>query len=636
MMAMKQLLTCRRLFQRIDPPWLSLFTVLVVLYIAISDGITAQETTAMAPPTPAAVPAQSSGAFPFEPKSEQKSGNVTALNPATGAITFNGYSWNIGDVGVFDMRYERFLMENQSMIKDEESYYNRLQSIISLLTGNPFGRVWYKQTPNRADFEMAFKNLKEIEANSGWRRMDGGASGQLVTQLEAIVVKLRESGDAKGIAAFYEQKRRDLESKIQCCVGHPDQDLRKENYLAEQKRLAEERMKYLAEASPSLAMAKAQFQIFLFSLLTQRRFQHVIVAAKLYQSVISDGDLGMSQKNNPVAKLAQIDPDLPLTTSVAADLASSAQEEARRNVEAYLNLTNAGMLDAADRTLYQAFIFGEYMPEMRGISIDSRKQVLALRQTRKQMMSALNVRDYGQAEIKLNALTSLAPDFEASAQRMQIRTAKMQSDAYLLKAKNALFNGDQAAAETSLREGASIWPTNPRLDDRKRIEEIFDEQTKLKQDLDDLLAHSDFRLIAERGEKFAAAVHDDAARQAKLREALQHLAEIERGLAKFEELGKAGNHFAAWEVIEEAALKYPKDTKVAIAYQEATLKASDYIGGVRLARENEKQGNQVAALSWYLVVLSKNPTSEKVKLAVKNLSSSLVHDEAKSRAGGAL
>lgn len=101
---------------------------------------------------------------------------------------------------------------------------------------------------------------------------------------------------------------------------------------------------------------------------------------------------------------------------------------------------------------------------------------------------------------------------------------------------------------------------------------------------------------------------------------------MDRALAKFEELGKTGSPYAAWEAIDEVASKFPKDEKVALAYQEATVKASDYIGGVRLARDNEKRGDQVAALSGYLWALSKNPGSEKIKLSVKNLSASLVKE----------
>jgi len=577
---------------------------------------------------------------PAEPKSDpekKESDNVSALNPSTGAVTFNGFSWNIGDLPALDLRYERFLMENQSMMKDEESYYKMLNQIGVLLTGRPFDST--RQLPQQARYQQSFEILRQIRLNPQWARFDGGCSGQIMDQLESLQVKLRESKDPKGISAKLEESRRNVEMQIRMFkldpntqTGAPEQrakmlaveEARHAQLEKEKERILAEKAKYEAEAMPGLALAKGQFQVYLFTLIAQRRFQHVITAAKLYQSVIADGDLGMSQKNNPLAKESKLDPDMPLTTTSAAQVASEAQEEVRRSVDAYKNFVGAGMLDAADRTLHQAFLLGEYMPELRGLPIESRMKIFAVRQNRKQMLSALNVLDYAQAEAKLGTLEQLASDFDASATRMQIRTAKMKSDAYLLKAKNALFDGDQAAAESAFREAARIWPTNPAFDDKEKIAGTFDDQMKLKKELDDLIARSDFRAIADRGEKFGAAVHDDPERQKKLREAMKGLNEIERALAKFEEMGKNGSPYAAWEAIDEVAAKYPKDEKVALAYQEATVKASDYIGGVRQAQQSEKQGEDVAALSGYLWALSKNPSSEKVKLSVKTLSGKLL------------
>ena len=525
-------------------------------------------------------------------------------------------------------------MEDQTMMKEEDLYYKKLQSLILLVTGNPFGRLG-PEAPSRENFEKAFMTLKEIESTPSWGTFDAGSAGQIMSQVEAIVLKLRESRDPQGVAANFETRKRENERKLRFFATTANRDTNKaffdgkmkEELLAEQDRLTSERAKYQAESMPALAMAKAQFQVYLFTLIVQRRYQHVIVAAKLYQSIIADGDLGMSQKNNPVAKVGKIDPDLPMTTTAAADLASKAQEDVRRGVEAYKNLTKEGQFDAADKTLQTAYMLGEMMPEIRSLPLASRKKILAVRQNRKLMTSALTVRDYAQAETKLKTLEQVAPDFDSSVVRMAIRKAKMESDAFLLKAKNAMFNGDQAGAESALREGTRIWPTNPRLDEKDKMAAEFDEQMKLKKELDDLLVRSDFRAVSERGEKFAAAVHDDSARQAKLREAIQHLSEMERALAKFEELEKTGSPYAAWEALDEVATKYPKDEKVALAYQEATVKAIDYIGGVRIARDNEKRGEQVAALSGYLWALSKNPGSEKIKLSVKNLSSSLLKDE---------
>ncbi len=604
------------------------------ILLAFGGNLSAQEPAPEANPTgSASARASASSSPPPVAAEKKKDGETVGLNPSTGAVTFNGLSWNIVDTPALDLRYERFLMENQSLMKDEQEYYNKLQSLVALLTGNPFGLAGL-QAPSLANFQKSFAVLKEIENRPDWRKFDGGISGQIATQIEALTVKMRASRDTTGVASKFEERRRNLENQLKFYTTVSDADPKralvnaekKAQLIAEKERLTVERAKYEAESVPAVAMAKAQFQVFIFTLLAQRRFQHVIVAGKLYQALIADGDLGMSQKNNPIAKEMKLDQDMPLTTISLSQAASAAHEDVRRSVEAYQNQVASSMLDAADRSLHYAFMLGEYMPEVRALPSTSKRQILDVRQSRKQMMSALNVRDYSTAETKLQALEKLAPDFDASETKMKILAAKMESDGYLLKAKNAVFSGDKVSAERALRQAVTIWPTNPALDDRDEIAGEFDEQMKLKKELDELIARSDYRTIRERAEKFAAAVHDDPARTQKLRDAGEAFAEIERAMGAYEGLMKKGLPYSAWEEIDAVASKYPKDEKLALAYQEAVVKASDYIGDVRQARLDESRGEDVTALSCYLAALSKNPDSESVKARVKSLSEKLLQD----------
>jgi outer membrane protein assembly factor BamD (BamD/ComL family) len=604
------------------------------VFAAVSVPLIAGEETDASASAGAKSSAQAPAAQSSKPDEKKEGGQVSAVDPSTGAVTFNGISWNIADMPGLDQRYEQFLMESQSVMKDELEYYKKLESLLVLLTGNPFGRS-SPQPPSQQNYQLAFTALKAIEARPDWRKYDGGISGQIAAQIEAMAIKLRESRDPKGQASGFEARRRLIESQLSFLTTTANSDPKraafdaekKAQLLAEKDRLTSERAKYETESLPALAMAKGQFQVFIFTLLAQRRFQHVIVAAKTYQALVADGDLGLSQKNNPMARQMNVDTDPPLTTISVAQAAGAAHEDVRRAVDAYRNQVAANMLDAADRSLLQAFVLGEYMPEVRALPPQARKQVLAIRQNRKQMNSALNVRDYARAEEKLNALEKLAPDFDPAMQRMLIRKAKMESDAHLMKAKTAFFEGDKPEAEKALRKAAEIWPTNPNLDKIAGDTGLIDGQMQLKKELDDLFARQDFRAIAEKGEKFAGAVFDDPARQAKLREAGKNLGEIERALGRYDEMGKSGSPYAAWEALDEVAAKFPKDEKVALAYQEATVRASDYIGGVRQAQLNEKNGEDVAALSGYLAALSKNPSSDRVKLSVKSLSEKLLKSE---------
>ena len=228
----------------------------VGLILVFSSRLPAQTNSVELPAGSAKTESSVSAPPPSESKPEAKkeNENVSAVNPSTGAVTFNGFSWNIGDLPALDLRYERFLMENQSMMKDEEEYYKKLQSLLVLLTGNPFGRFG-PQAPSLQNYQLSFNALKEIEGRPDWRKYDGGISGQIATQIEALVIKIRDSRDTKGQASDFEAKKRSIESQLDFLKTTVDKDPkqaafnaeRKAQLIAEKMRLQVERAAYEAE-----------------------------------------------------------------------------------------------------------------------------------------------------------------------------------------------------------------------------------------------------------------------------------------------------------------------------------------------------------------------------------------------------
>lgn len=558
----------------------------------------------------------------------------TFLDPETGDVVFNGLSWNIGDAVDFMNRYERFLLESKTDTGDELEYYRNLNGILALLEGKPFVDQQVLSGPGLSNFQKSWELLKKVASNPKWQRFDSENSRQIMTQIEAVqrALKTPRATDKERAYRTLEMRRQSIESQLlflQQVTADPTNELgkRKIALIAEKERLEIEAKKYELEKTADLSttMTKAQFQTFLFTLMAQRRFQHMLVASKLYQQLIADGDLGMSQKNNPVRIMTQQAEDAPITTTSFASFAGTAAEEVRRGVDAYKNLIALDKVMAADRTLFNAFTLGEYMPEIRSLPQDQRLRLAKFRETRRRLNRAMNSRDYQTAGKMLAEIKTLAPDFDPVTMEVRIKSEQDKSNLLLQKAKNLYFEGDHAAAEVAFREAYTTWPTNPNMDRKDELAEKLDSQQGLKKQLDELLARRDYEGIAENFAKLAASVHDDPARQENLKEAMENYREIEAAIAKHAELIRMGNQSAAWEAVEGTARKFPRNERLAKAFQESTVRAASYVKVVESARHTEERNQPVAALSLYLDALKQNPTSDPVRSQIRKLSQSLLN-----------
>jgi len=289
-------------------------------------------------------------------------------------------------------------------------------------------------------------------------------------------------------------------------------------------------------------------------------------------------------------------------------------------VDAYNFLLQKNEVESATKRLGEAFIIGEYMPEIRTLARDKKRQALEFTQKGNRLISALDVRDYTLAESLVKDLETIAKDFDASQPRAAIETARTVSAMHLAKAKNAAVSGDRATLESELKEATILWPRNPALAEVSGM--IFsqaDLQGKALADLDQLAGQHNYRQIYDDQARFIAATALYPERQEQLKTVLKNMQQIETAIGRSTEIAKRGDTSGAWEGVERAYKEFPEDTKLNQLRANLTTEASDFVHCIRTAQQLEAKGQTGASLAWYLKAQKLYPPSEFAQEGIKRL-----------------
>jgi len=316
---------------------------------------------------------------------------------------------------------------------------------------------------------------------------------------------------------------------------------------------------------------------------------------------------------------------LPLTLGVIDSLAKEAMRDVREGVETYEYLLEKGEVESATKRLGEAFIIGEYMPEIRLLPRDKKRVALEFTQKGNRLIAALDVRDYALAETLLDDLEKLAKDFDGSQPRAAVETARTVSAMHLAKAKNAAVSGDKATLESELREATVIWPRNPALAEVAGM--IFshgDVQAKAIADLEQLIGQRNYRQIFDDKLRFIAATAMYPEKQEQLKQVLENMQTIETAIARSTEIARLGDPGGAWEGVERAYAQFPDDTKLNQLRANYAAEASDFVRSIRTAQQLEAKGQIGSSLAWYLKAQRLYPPSDFAKEGIDRLVKKLI------------
>jgi len=601
--------------------------LLLLLALCSAATLRAQVPDAPAPSNPQpqqpAAPASSAPIKNAQPGSSFLGKDLPMLNPGNEILSWDGKNWNVTNQRFFQARFEKYLNAPEETTGEDLKYQTLLRAILTKLAPENDSytatlEAW-KMLPQASNYTID-AHLSDALADavySSWLAMR--AQDRLVIANQELQNQRKQ----------YEWAAQHTDSSVLSTGGknkaavqaqaNREQDMRTAPYI---QRLAEVNARIVANNGKreiSEVQARIEFQALIMQYFMQRRFQHVVMATRFYRHIFSDGGTSMKVGKDTQELFAK-GTGMPPTVGVVDSLANEAMRDVKEGVEAYNFLLQKNEVESATKRLGEAFIVGEYMPEIRTLERDKKRQALEFTQKGNRLISALDVRDYTLAESLVKELETIAKDFDASQPRAAIETARTVSAMHLAKAKNAAVSGDRATLENELREATTLWPRNPALAEVSGM--IFsraDVQGKAIADLEQLTSQHNYRQIYADKARFLAATAFDPERQKQLEAALMNLQQIETVVGRSTEIAKRGDNNGAWEGVERAYQQFPEDTKLNQLRANLTTEASDFVRCIRTAQQLEAKGQTGSSLAWYLKAQKLYPPSEFAQEGIQRL-----------------
>jgi hypothetical protein len=614
-----------------------LIPILLILCAALHATAQVPDAQPAAPQPASPQPAQTAPA-PAQSKGPQPGGqtlgkDIPFFNPGTEVMEWDGQHWNINNNRVFQARFEKYLNAPEETGDQDKKYQEIIRSILDKLAPSNISTQSiddaFRLLPKASSFEID-AHLCDSLADaiySAWRAMD--ASQRLQVANDALEQERKQNEwNARISSQSVQVDAPPSKNKDVAAQWAKEQQLKRDMEMQPYVTRLAEIMALIkanqAKKELSQLETKIEFQALIIQFFMQRRFQHVLMATRFYRAVFSDGDTKL-QVGKDAKDLFAKSTGMPPTVGTLDSLANEAIRDVREGVQAYDFLLQKNELESATKRLGEAFIVGEYMPEIRTLTRDKKRQALEFAQKSNRLISALDVRDYTLAESLVKDLEKIAKDFDSSQPRAAIETARTVSAMHLAKAKNAAVSGDRATLETELRAATELWPRNPALTEVSGL--IFsqaDVQQQAITDLKQLLSQHNYRQIYDDKLRYiaASALYPDL--QEQLKGVLENMQQIEGTIVRCNEIAKRGDYCGAWESAEIMYKQFPDDTKLNQLRANLTTEASDFVHSIRTAQQLEEKGLPGSSLAWYLKAQKIYPPSEYCKQGIERLVQQIV------------
>ena len=610
----------------------------IVLILTICLGLSLRVPAQVADPAPAPgsaparTPANPAGNQSPAPGSSFLGKDMPAFNPGTEVLEWDGKHWNVNNQRFFQARFEKYLNAPEETTEDDLKYQQLLHDILKKLapenyTPKSLIDAW-RVLPQASNY-IIDSHLCDALADavySVWmakRSQDRliQANEELERQRSVHEWNARMSVEQQPLISAANKQGKNQQSSQQDSQAR---DLRLAPHI---QRLAEVNVLIKGNTlkrEVSEVQARIEFQALIVQFFIQRRFQHVVMATRFYRHLFSDGDTSLKVGKDTQELFAK-GTGMPPTVGVLDSLANEAMRDVHEGVDAFRFLLGKNELESATKRLAEAFIVGEYMPDIRTLPRDLKRQSLDFTQKSNRLISALDVRDFTLAESLVKEMEALAKDFDSSQPRAAIETTRTVSMMHLAKAKNAAVSGDRVTLENELREATAMWPRNPALSEVSKL--IFsqaDVQQQAVADLERLLSQHNYRQIFDDKLRFIAATAIYPERREQLKKVLEDMQVVEGAIARGTEIAKRGDYAGAWEGIERMSKQFPDDTKLNELRANLTTEAAEFVRSIRTAQQLEQKDQIGSSLAWYLKAQKLYPPSEFAQEGIQRLVQKIV------------
>ncbi|MEM6911118.1 MAG: hypothetical protein AAF555_05990 [Verrucomicrobiota bacterium] len=583
---------------------------LVLLFLATASLASAQVYT---PPEPS--PASNGNSGPSnttiinqqpekEPAKSIFGQEIPSFDPTQDLLSFDGRTWRADNNRLMRARFEKYLNEPPQSGEAATDYHATIQKILHFLS------PYYREGDG---LRKALALLPTASTYPG----DANLCNSLGSAIYGVVLSKRNAGEIDDfltdLAAERDRVRRNADihsdpsitemSEAGTQQGGGRQEARKEIqnsslvYQGYAQRLIEIealRGAYQTKGEAALLKAKVEYHVLMAQLFMQRRFQHVLMAARFYRQLFTDGDGKLQLKNgSDVSRFFSEGLGGDPSVSTLDTFANEAIHDVKQGIEAFQYLVQQGEMNSASERLAEAYAVGEFLVPVKTLPREKKRRVLAFVQSSNKLLSALQVKDYTLAEQLVKEMESVASDFDSTQAVAAITGFTAASDMNLLEAKLAFQEGNRETATAKVREAAEIWPRNPKLGTfLETVETTGGNLAQAVNDFDRLRSEGNYRQIKERFPEFAAALSEDSERLAELQKLMESYQEIEGALRMAEAQVQAGDPYGAWETAEKARTKYYDDPFLARQTAELSRQAVNFVDAIETGRELQAEAEQ--------------------------------------------
>jgi hypothetical protein len=595
------------------------------------------------PPTQAPPQQRPTDTAPAAPRNDSSPGlfgqEIPMLDPASDSVTVGGVRIPLGDNRLMRARFEKYLSQPPETDEAAVEYRRTITGILDAVSpfrpGGPDLYAAFTLLPSAASYpgdanlcktlaEAVYVAMLAKRDVTGLRRLNDSIENEKQKLIAEGDWRLRHDrednlGNPQPVAGGQQNPR---PNNRQNADGQGAASLRHFETL---RRIAEiEALKKtnIARTEAQTLQTKAQYQVSMVQWFVQRRFEHVVMAARFYNQIWKDGDSTLQiDKNSDVSRLFSESVGVSPTVTSLDALANEAIREVEKYVEAFELLLERDELHSASERLMEAFALGEYLNPVTTLPLEKKRRVTEYIRDLHELYGAVQARDYTRGKELVARLKAAARDFPASKADSVIAASTLASDLAIEEAKAHLLARDSERASEKIRQAAEMWPTNPKLDEFRNLVASSSIIVTTRNDFDRLLSERNYREIARRQYEFAPVIRGDAEREDALRQIVTNLTKIESALGKAAEFSKMEQNYAAWEQLAELREEFPDDPNLGRELELLAPKVADFTMALDRARQFESRTPKQtgSALNWYLRARELHPQSKFAEESINRL-----------------
>jgi Flp pilus assembly protein TadD len=579
---------------------------------------------------------------------------IPMLDPSAETITVGGVAIPLGDNRLLKARFEKYLSQPPETDEDAEEYRKTIDEILATIS--PFRN-------GGPDLKGAFKLLPRASSYPG----DANLCMSLAESIYMALLAKKDVNSLNQLNQSMEQEKIEIARKADWDARHDrDPSLGNSNdlgaggggsnrarrgggaggggtpannqpatgsgsgtnslkYADTLRRIAEIeilKQENRVRTEAQTLQTKAQYQVSMVQWFVQRRYEHVLMAARFYNQIWKDGDTTLRvDKGSDVSKLFSQSLGISPTVASLDSLSNEAIREVQKYIEAFDLMLSRDELHSASQRLMEAYALGEYLAPVATLSIEKKLRVAAYVRDLHELYGTLQARDYVKGKELAAKLKAAAKDFPSSKVDSTIAGYTLASDLAIEEAKAHLISRDSDKAAEKIKQAAEIWPTNPKLMEFRNLVSNSSGIVTARNDFDRLLSEGNYREIAKRQYEFAPAIQGDATREDAFKQIMENLQKIEGAIGKAAEFSRMGQNYGAWEQLADIRERFPDDPKLGRELELLAPKVADFTLALDKARQFESRTPKQtgSALTWYLKARSIHPRSEQAEKGIQRL-----------------